>query len=308
MVAGVPGGVWVRTLASRLSITWRSLSAIAEHPNIAGDHEVERMLVVDEASPVDRLSHHLDQVDRGPLEWAAVVEAGQQQQVVDEHAHADGLLLDVPHDPGQVFGAVIGTPAKQLGVAPDGGERRAQLVGGVGDEPAQAVLGRVALTEGRLDLAEHGVEGDPEAAHLGTRIGLGHPTGQVARGDVLGGLLDVVEGAQAEAHHPEAGGRRRHQHGAGHRQLDPAQIVKGGGHVAHRQGDDELCRRSGGSRSAAARGVRCRPIRPCAGSRFPPDRPPPRFPISSLQERRWWRSVAAGLGAVAGRPLPRRPS
>ena len=53
-----------------------------------------------------------------------------------------------------------GAHAVQLGVAADRGQRRAQLVRGVGDELAQAVLARLALGERLLEPVEHAVEGE----------------------------------------------------------------------------------------------------------------------------------------------------
>ena len=86
--------------------------------------------VVDEGHQVDGLA----------FEGAALVETGEEQEVVDEHAHPRRLVLDPAHGEGQLVGVVGGAPPEQLGVAADGGERGAQLVGGVGDEPAQALL------------------------------------------------------------------------------------------------------------------------------------------------------------------------
>ena len=41
------------------------------------------------------------QVDGLALQRAALVEAGQEQEVLDERAHAHGLVLDAGHGPGQ---------------------------------------------------------------------------------------------------------------------------------------------------------------------------------------------------------------
>ena len=90
----------------------------------------------------------------------------------------------------------------QVGVAPDGGERRAQLVGGVGHEAAQAVLGLLALGEGELDLVDHAVEGLGEVTGLGARRRRSEAAAEVAGGDLVGGAHEVVDGAQAEADHP----------------------------------------------------------------------------------------------------------
>ena len=98
------------------------------------------------------------QVDRQAVERPSLVDAGEQQQLVDQDAHALGLLLDAAHGRLEVGGAVFGAAMEELGVAADRGERRAQLVRGVGQEAAQPVLGRLALGEGVLDVLEHAVE------------------------------------------------------------------------------------------------------------------------------------------------------
>ena len=56
---------------------------------------------------------------------------------------------------------------EQLGETLDRREWRAQLVGRVAEELAQALLGGVALAERDLDLGEHRVQGQAELAHLG---------------------------------------------------------------------------------------------------------------------------------------------
>ncbi len=93
------------------------------------------------------------QVDVLEGERPLAVEPGQQQQVVHEHAHAVGLLADVAHRGGEVLGPVAGAAVEELGVAADRRERRAQLVGGVGEEAPQALLRGGAGREGALDPA-----------------------------------------------------------------------------------------------------------------------------------------------------------
>ena len=89
------------------------------------------------------------------LERPALVEAGQQEQVVDEHAHPRRSPLRCAASPWPGRRAARRrTLAEELGVAADRGQRRAQLVRGVGDEPAQPLLrGGCALGERRLDAA-----------------------------------------------------------------------------------------------------------------------------------------------------------
>ena len=58
----------------------------------------------------------------------------------------------------------------ELGKAPDGHQRSAQFVRGVGGEPPHPVLGGHPCGERRLDVGQHGVQGTAEPAHLRVRI------------------------------------------------------------------------------------------------------------------------------------------
>jgi hypothetical protein len=213
---------------------------------VAGDDEAVGMLVGHRPGGVDGgevgqgVGGHRDEIDRLALQRAALVETGQQEQVVDEDPHAGGLVLDTAHGPGQVLGPVGGAATEQFGVAPDGGQRRAQLVAGVGHEAAQPVLGRRPLAEGRLDLAQHGVQRQPEPADLGVGLGRLHPAGEVAAGDVAGGGGDALQGSQAEPHDRQRQDGQEQQDTGGEDQLDAHQPVQGlvelgggEGHVEH---------------------------------------------------------------------------
>ena len=112
-----------------------------------------------------------------------LVEAGQQQQILDQDLHAGRFLFDAAQDGRQVDSGVVAAEPEQLGEALDRRQRRAQLVGRVGQELAQAQLGRVPLGEGGLDVVEHGVEGQAELADLARAAGRRHPLRQVAGGD-----------------------------------------------------------------------------------------------------------------------------
>ena len=96
--------------------------------------------------------------DRSFGERRFVVEACEEQEVIDQLRHARGLVLDRAHRVGEVLGAVIGVASEQLRVAADRRQGRAQLVRGVGKKTAQAALRRVALRECGLDLVKHSVQ------------------------------------------------------------------------------------------------------------------------------------------------------
>jgi len=205
---------------------------LAEPGLVAGEHQVVGMLEGHRPGRVDGrqvgqgVGGHGHQVDRPPFQGAALVEAGQEQQVLDEEAHAGGLVLDAAHGPGQVLGPLGRAPAEQFGVPPDGGERRAQLVAGVGHEAAQPVLGGGPFGEGRLDLGQHGVEGQAEAADLGVGLGRLDPAGQVPAGDVAGGFGDAFQRGEPEADDGQRQQRQEEQDGGREDQLDADQAVQ----------------------------------------------------------------------------------
>ena len=139
---------------------------------------------------------------------AHLVQARERQQVLDEHAHARGLVLDPAHRLRDVLGLARGAHAEQLGVAADRDERRAQLVRRVGDEAAQPLLARLARGERVLEPVEHAVERDAEAADLGARVGRLDAVREVAAGDRGGGVAHAVQRQQADAHDDRARSRR----------------------------------------------------------------------------------------------------
>ena len=196
------------------------------------------------------------QVDRFRPERPAPVQLGEQEQVLDQATHAGRLLLDALQRLAPP--RLVGEPAapEQLRVAPDGGERRPQLVRRVGHELAQAILGGRLLGEGPLDLGQHLVERHTEAAHLGVGAPLGHTPGQVSRGDGIRRARHLAQRAQAPAHDHHD----QHAHGQQHRQagdqLDPAQrgqrVV---GRVERNGGDQRALGHGDGDGAVLAVGV-----------------------------------------------------
>ena len=175
------------------------------------------------------------------LERAALVEAREQQQVVDEHAHAVRVLLDAAHRLGEVFGTVGRAAAEQLGVAADRRERRAQLVRRVGDEPPQARFGRGALRE----------RASRSAASISFSASPSRPTSvcssarldalrEVAGGDRARGLAPSARAAAARGcttHH--ASSASASEHADGDEELDEQQVVQRLVDVGERDRDDE---------------------------------------------------------------------
>ena len=167
--------------------------AVALH--LDGDRRVELDLParVERPRRLDCVARHVLELDRLALERPALVEPGEQEEVVDEQPHPPGFALDAVHRPLEIFRALAGAAVEELSVRPHGGKRRAQLVRRVGDEAAQPVLGCGALVECLLDLAEHGVERSAEPAHLGARIVVLDALREIAAGDRGCRVLDPAE-------------------------------------------------------------------------------------------------------------------
>ena len=96
---GVPAGVCTSALRSRLASTWRSWCGVAEHDRRAVG--VERRS--SRSGAVARASSTASRGERGEVDLGScgasrdLVEARERQQVLDQHAHARGLVLDPPH-------------------------------------------------------------------------------------------------------------------------------------------------------------------------------------------------------------------
>ena len=213
-------------------------NAIAEHDQRDG-RDLDRPVGLDGVGGLDRLGDERAEVDPRALERPALVEPGEQEQIIDEHAHSLRLAFDAAHRARQIVGPRLGAALEQLGVRADGRERRAQLVRRVGDEPAQLSLGRLERAKRRLDLRQHRVQGDPETADFGSWLGALDPLREVARGDRRSRPADRDERLQAEAHDPEPERDDRREHERGHEQLDQQQPVERALDAGQRSGDDQ---------------------------------------------------------------------
>ena len=151
---------------------------VAQHDRDVGERLVQvqgdRAGRLDGAGVVDGVAGDLGEVDGADGERPLLVQPGQQQQVLDEQAHAGALGLDAAHQAPDVVLRAHGALAVELGEAADRGQRRPQLVAGVGDEAAHPVLGAAGLRlggllgpEGALDPGEHAVERRRQPADLG---------------------------------------------------------------------------------------------------------------------------------------------
>ena len=234
------------------------------------------------ADPLDqhrfeaRREAHAGRVARGPLHRGGDelverqhLELGHRlllAREVDEVGDEQGQLLELGDDVGPQPLAVVRVQpaaAEHLEVRAQRGQRRAQLVRGVGHEPPLRALGR----RQRL---EHRVEGAGEPRELVVAVAL-DPARQVARArDVLGGVGQLrhrLHGrAGREPREPERRGdaeqrdRRRARSAASRACRRPRRASARPG--APRRPAPAPCRRAGGGRRARRRRRTARARRP----------------------------------------------
>ena len=176
---------------------------------------------------------------RGPAAWASLtasttsrvrstgslvqrptsVEAREQQQVVDERRSSAVASDSTRPSACRRRGHGLALAAGQLGVPADRGQRRAQLVAGVGDELAHPHLALVPRRQRGADVVEQPVEGGADLPDLGAGVGVGRRAparpGRPRRWSSgssdtrVGGGRDAPQRPQGAADEPQAGDRRR---------------------------------------------------------------------------------------------------
>ena len=126
------------------------------------------------------------EVDGGVAAWEGVgVALGEEEEVVDETLHTDGFREDGLSGLGPLLRVGVGEVDLDLGA--HAGERRAELMGGVGNEALLAVVGA-------LEAVEHFVHGGGEPANFVVAGRDGHAAIQLALGDALDLTADRLDG------------------------------------------------------------------------------------------------------------------
>ena len=135
------------------------------------------MLGADRPELAGGLDHDLREVARLARHDARDVGARQQQQVGDQPAHPLG---GAQRRAGRLALVAVQRLGEQLEVGEHAGQRRAQLVRGVGHEVALAREHRLGLAAGRVELAEHPLQRARELRDLvvGLRLGACGATGR----------------------------------------------------------------------------------------------------------------------------------
>ena len=144
---GAPGGVCARTFASRLSTICRRRS---RSPSTVDRLvvEVDRPVRLDGARRVDRLARRARRAATGSRSSGRPSSRRASRSRSSTRTLIRSASRVMPrHRPREVVGPLCGAALEQLRVRAHRGERRAQLVRRVGDEPAQLALGRLACAE-----------------------------------------------------------------------------------------------------------------------------------------------------------------
>ena len=133
----------------RLVKTWASWSRSPRtRPPVAGSVDFERHLALGGDGLERRAALGGDLVERHRLDRADVLahlDAAERHQVVDQPLHPPGLARHDAEEALAGLGVVAGVMLERLDVADHRGERRPELVAGVGDEVGAELLGAAGL-------------------------------------------------------------------------------------------------------------------------------------------------------------------
>ena len=154
-----PPGVWVRALASRLTSTCcsRAPSPVTTTGSSgrSSDHSWSGPATCASATAS---TASCDRSTGSRLQRPSSVQPGQQQQVLDEMRHPDGLGFDAAHRVCDLVGQLVPLALREFGIAADRRQRSAKFVAGVGDELPHAHFAGVAGGQRVGDPFEHAVQ------------------------------------------------------------------------------------------------------------------------------------------------------
>ncbi len=136
------------------------------HGSADGDVRLDPAVRATSPGVGDDIVRQLADVNGGELERACFVQPCQLNKVFDQPSHSPGLVSHPPHDVVELTRVTKAALCIEVEVAANRCERRAKLMGGIGDEPAQLVLGLVALVE-------HHVEGTGQFSGFGRPLQFG---------------------------------------------------------------------------------------------------------------------------------------
>ena len=227
---------------------WRSRSGVGVHDHRFGRLERDRPTGGHDAGLLDGLGRDAGQVDGPALEGAPGVEPRQQQEIVHQPAHPAAFAGDQPHQPQQflraglaaLLQAVLGQPAHR-------GQRRAQLMAGIGDETPHPVLrlqgaGLAVRSRqvGGLDAGKHHVQRLGQPPDLGIPRRMVDAPGEVTARDRRRRRLDLPKRRQAGPHQRQSEAGEQHDGGGRGQRVGNLQAGDRAVEVAETARDDQM--------------------------------------------------------------------
>ena len=140
----VPGGGVGADVAEEVIDHLTEAGLVAVDLDGAGGYEGDWPPLIDGPRRAHGLGREADDLYGLQCEGASLVQAGEEEELFDELAHAACFGAYAGHDSFEVAGPTAGAPLEELGVRGDGGDGCSQLVGGVSDEAAESGFGRRA--------------------------------------------------------------------------------------------------------------------------------------------------------------------
>jgi hypothetical protein len=134
-------------------------------------------------SRLDCLPRHRRHIDRLEVKGTFLIEARQQEKIVDQDVHSIRFVSDVVHRGGEVSWPLPCSTIEHLGIAPDRGQWGTQLVSGVGQEPPQSRLGPCSFGHGCFDLAQHRIERQAESSDFGACLSRSDSPAEITQRD-----------------------------------------------------------------------------------------------------------------------------
>ena len=138
----VVASVWTSAFVTRFATTCRSRVRVAQHHDRLGGEDPHAPRRVGRPGVVRGVVRELREVHRSAREGGALVEVREEQQIFHEAPHAAALVSDAAHHLGELVVADRAL-APQVREASDRGDGGPELMGRVGDEPAELRLRRV---------------------------------------------------------------------------------------------------------------------------------------------------------------------
>ena len=168
------------------------------------------------------------ELDRLAREALGGLAAGERLQALEQVDHAVLLGGHVAHQRVALLEREVGVAGERVELGAQRGQRRAQLVAGVGGEAAGRLERALGLRARRAEPREHRVERPGELAHLvGRPAVVGERRREVlGAADAGGAAAQPRERAHRERGQPPGGERGQRERGQAEQQHEPADAAR----------------------------------------------------------------------------------